>query len=86
MAFLQIIIGRSVGFGGANQKADVQLIQKLLNAVPSAKGGPMPTLDLDGLCGPVTCGAIKRFQSQNTGSADGRIDPGQKTEQACWSC
>jgi peptidoglycan hydrolase-like protein with peptidoglycan-binding domain len=82
LAFQQSIIGRSVGFGGANQQADVQLVQKLLNAVPSAKGGPMPALDVDGMCGPVTCGAIKRFQSQNTGTGDGRIDPGQKTEQA----
>lgn len=76
------IIRRSVGFGGANQPADVQIVQKLINAVPLARGGPSPALAVDGLCGPLTCGAITRFQTRNIGSADGRIDPGQRTQEA----
>jgi peptidoglycan hydrolase-like protein with peptidoglycan-binding domain len=75
------IIQRSVGLGGANQPADVRIVQKLINAVPAAKGGPSPALAVDGLCGPFTCAAISRFQAKNIGSADGRIDPGQRTQQ-----
>ena len=52
------IIRRSVGFGGANQLPDVQIVQKLINAVPVARGGPAPALVVDGLCGPLTCGAL----------------------------
>lgn len=73
------IIRRSVGFGGANQLPDVQIVQKLINAVPVARGGPTPALVVDGLCGPLTCGAIRSFQTKHIGSADGRIDPGQRT-------
>jgi hypothetical protein len=81
MATTSILSG-SVGFGGANRQTDVRLVQKLLNAVPTPKGGPTPLLDVDGLCGPLTCGAIKRFQFTNsTGYSDGRIDPGYKTEE-----
>ncbi len=76
------IIAAAVGFGGANRQADVTLVQRLLNAVPADKGGAMPALDADGLCGPLTCGAISRFQSRSFGTSDGRIDPGQRTEQA----
>jgi hypothetical protein len=54
-----------------------------MNAVPATKGGPMPLLDPDGQCGSKTCGAIRQFQSRNvSGTADARIDPGRKTEQA----
>lgn len=76
------LIKGSVGLGGMNQRPDVQVVQKLLNAIPPAKGGSMPLLGVDGLSGPATCGAIRRFQAANIGSADGRIDPGRKTEQA----
>jgi peptidoglycan hydrolase-like protein with peptidoglycan-binding domain len=82
MAISNSVIGGSVGLGGANRHPDVQLVQKLLNAVPLGKGGPMPQLGVDGLSGPMTCGAIRRFQTANVGLADGRIDPGRKTEQA----
>ena len=82
MAVSNSVIGGSVGLGGANQRPDVQLVQTLLNAVPVAKGGPMPQLGVDGLSGPMTYGAIRRFQTVNAGPADGRIDPGRKTEQA----
>lgn len=83
MAIPSSVINASVGLGGSNRQADVTLVQKLLNAVPSAKGGPVPALKVDGLCGPKTCGAIRQFQTTSKlAFADGRIDPGQKTEQA----
>lgn len=74
-------IGGSVGFGGKNRQADVLLVQKLLNAVPRARGGPLSALSVDGLCGPMTGGAIKRFQGSNGCVNDGRIDVGGKTQQ-----
>ncbi len=76
------IIRNSVGFGGGNLRDDVLLVQKLLNAVPPPQGGPTPSLAIDGLCGPKTCGAIRQFQTLALGSADSRIDPGQQTEMA----
>lgn len=79
MAVMTSVISGSVGLAGANRKADVQLIQGLLNAVPFAKGGPNPLLGVDGLCGPKTCGAISRFQSTNLKFADGRIDVDGRT-------
>lgn len=75
------VIARSVGFAGANMRPDVLMIQNLLNAVPPPRGGPMPLLSVDGMCGPKTCGAIRGFQMRNASLADGRIDPGQRTEQ-----
>lgn len=74
-------IGGSVGAGGQNRSADVKLVQRLLNAVPKARSGPLSPLDVDGYCGPITNGAIKRFQSGNGCYADGRIDVGGKTQQ-----
>jgi peptidoglycan hydrolase-like protein with peptidoglycan-binding domain len=75
------VVKRSVGLAGFNAPADVQLVQRLLNAVPFARGGPAPPLAVDGQCGPLTCGAIRRFQITNhVGFPDGRLDPGQQTE------
>lgn len=62
-----------------NNFQDVETIQSLLNQVPTNKGGPTPLLDLDGITGPLTIGAIKKFQNFHFGHADGRVDPGQKT-------
>ncbi|MCW5746078.1 MAG: hypothetical protein KIT36_07760 [Alphaproteobacteria bacterium] len=77
------MIKASVGLGGSNQRTDVQVVQMLMNAVPAAKGGPIPLLDPDGKCGTKTCGAIRQFQSRNVqGIADARIDPGKSTEKA----
>ncbi len=41
------------------------------------KGGPAPKLDVDGLVGPKTIGAIQKFQLHHFGfkGADGRVDP-----------
>lgn len=66
----------SVGRGGTNQKADVRLVQGLLNKVD---GG----LTVDGEVGPATFGAIERFQrSIFNGWSDGLIDPGGNTWKA----
>ncbi|MCC6130084.1 MAG: peptidoglycan-binding protein [Acidobacteria bacterium] len=74
-------ISASVGFNGVNRKADVIVVQQLLNQVPSIHGGPTPLLEVDGWSGPLTIGAIQRFQLKNFGwpGTDGRVDPGQQT-------
>lgn len=72
------IIG-SVGVGGANRRGDVITIQDLLNGVPETKGGPAQKLERDGKSGPLTCGAISRFQSKTLGFQDGRVDPNGHT-------
>lgn len=82
MVSINNLLGAAVGFGAANRPLDVRRIQILLNAVPMARGGPFPVLAVDGLCGPLSCGAIRRFQGVNLGFADGVISPGQKTVMA----
>jgi peptidoglycan hydrolase-like protein with peptidoglycan-binding domain len=83
MAIPGSVVSGSVGLGGSNKPADVALVQRLLNAVPASKGGPLPLLDVDSQCGPITCSAIQRFQKSNGVSfPDGRLDPGQQTEKA----
>ena len=67
-------IGGSVGAGGANSKADVVLVQTLLNSVPPAEGGPALLLAEDGIVGPKTQAAINQFQDKVLRTADGRID------------
>ena len=80
MAVPASVLKGSVGFGGRNQRSDVQLVQALLNAVPASRGGAAPGLATDGICGSMTNGAIKRFQAANQCYADSRIDAGGKTE------
>jgi peptidoglycan hydrolase-like protein with peptidoglycan-binding domain len=82
MANAPSLLKGSVGVAGQNQQPDTQLVQTLLNAVPATRGGPAPALDVDGLCGPITNGAIRKFQQMNQCLADGRIDPGKTTEKA----
>src|SRR5215470_4381935 len=72
-------ISTSVGVGGKNLAADVRTVQELLNSVPTASGGPLPLLAVDGLIGPKTTAAIQRFQKAQFGWADGRVDPGGPT-------
>ena len=64
----------SVGLGVRSHMPDVKYVQTLLsdwllvrNQVP---------LVVDGLCGPLTDGAIRQFQRVETGIVDGRVDPG----------
>ncbi len=80
MAVPSSVLKGSVGFGGRNQAPDVRLVQAMLNAVPQSRGGAFPPLAVDGLCGLMTNGAIKHFQSMNQCYADGRIDVAAKTE------
>lgn len=68
----------SVGKGGRNLTADVMLVQRLLNDVPPDKGGAQPQLEVDGIVGPLTLGAISKFQ-RTLGFSDGRVDPGGPT-------
>lgn len=73
-------ITASVGQGGANRAADVLAIQKALNQIPPAKGGPDPKLAEDSRIGPKTIGAIVKFQRAHAGLvADGRVDAGGPT-------
>ena len=74
------VIARSVGAGGANVPADVRTIQAALNDVPSGRGGPSPALSVDGIIGPMTLAAIKRFQQAHAlRVVDSRIDPNGPT-------
>src|SRR5258707_13885775 len=75
-------IGASVGKGGINNKPDVMLVQKLLNAQVQAMG--LPALDEDGRIGDNTNAAIVRYQQMVLGIAnpDGRIDVGGGTWKA----
>jgi len=76
-------ITASVGLGGANRAADVRAVQSLLNDVRPDRGGPVPPLDVDGLAGPLTNGAIGKFQrKQSLPAADSRVDPDGPTLQA----
>lgn len=72
-------IQASVGLGGANRADDVYTVQSLLNDVPAGGGGPLAPLDTDGKCGPLTVGAILRFQQTQFHWADGRVDAGGQT-------
>ena len=77
-----MVIERSVGAGGINQRKDVLEVQKALNKVAPAQGGADPKLKEDSWIGPKTTGAITRFQQvQFPGwKPDGRVDPFQKTQ------
>jgi peptidoglycan hydrolase-like protein with peptidoglycan-binding domain len=75
-------IQASVGLGGRNNPADVMTAQYLLNCVPAGHGGPSSELVIDGISGPKTMGAIRKFQNAALGRADGRIDPGGSTIRA----
>ena len=72
-------IVQSVGDGGVNHADDVFTVQMLLNHVDHASGGPSPALDVDGLVGPLTIGAIHAFQQRNLGFSDGLVEPGRAT-------
>lgn len=72
------IIG-SVGTRGKNAPTDVTTVQTLINLAGGKIGGPPRPIVVDGVVGPETVGAIVRFQSQNFGWSDGRVDPSGKT-------
>ena len=70
-------LSESVGNAGKNKKADVLLVQELLNK----KGA---SLVIDGDCGNKTIAAIEKFQKDFAGFSkpDGLISPGGKTWKA----
>ena len=68
----------SVGDGGKNRAADVRYVQFLLSD-HLATGNDEARLQVDGICGPKTREAIRRFQQAQLGFADGRVDPGGPT-------
>jgi hypothetical protein len=68
------IVG-SVGKGGTNKKADVQIVQMFLNSTPPEDGGPTILLAEDGMIGPKTQAAIDKIQAKVLRKQDGRIDP-----------
>jgi peptidoglycan hydrolase-like protein with peptidoglycan-binding domain len=71
---VQLTMHGSVGLGGRNDRRDVIVIQRLLNAVPANRGGQQVSLVVDGIVGSKTISAISRFQSSHSLIADGRID------------
>jgi hypothetical protein len=66
-------LGGSVGQGGKNEREDVVLVQRLL-AEHGVDPGPV-----DGLVGPKTIAAIRKFQSSFLRRPDGRVDPDGRT-------
>lgn len=66
----------SVGLRGVNRRDDVKVVQQLLNLVPHGDGGPMNKLDVDGICGRLTNGAIEKLQAHEWGwsRVDTRVD------------
>lgn len=74
-------ISASVGNAGRNLKPDSEIVQRLLNNVPSHQGGPDQPLVVDGLPWQNTQAAIRKFQRIQVGyqSPDGRVDPGHAT-------
>lgn len=70
----------AVGEGGRNAAEDVLAVQRRLNLIAPADGGPTPALVEDGKCGPLTKAAILKFQRRYPELLkDGRIDPDKNT-------
>lgn len=73
-----VSISDSVGKNGVNRKADVKIVQGLLNKVPAGEGGVSVKLAEDGLIGNKTINAIKGFQmyyGYDSGSDFGLVTP-----------
>src|SRR4051812_45048260 len=75
------ILGSVGRMGGKNSPDDVVTVQQLLFQVPLNQGATTPAVEIDGLCGPKTIGAIQKFQLHHFGwgGADGRVNPGGPT-------
>lgn len=67
---------------GHGKPDDIRTVQRFLNALAPAEGGPDLILAEDGICGPKTQAAINKFQKFSVGFVDGRIDPQGKTIRA----
>jgi peptidoglycan hydrolase-like protein with peptidoglycan-binding domain len=75
------IVGRSVGAGGTNARADVTRVQEMLNA---QLGAGKARLKRDGIAGPLTVRAIEAFQRRRVGMIrpDGLVEFGRRTAAA----
>ena len=67
---------------GHGKPDDIRMVQRFLNALLPAEGGPDLVLAEDGICGPKTQAAINKYQKFAVGFVDGRIDPQGKTIRA----
>ena len=67
---------------GHGKPDDITVVQRFLNALLPAEGGPDLVLAEDGICGPKTQAAINKYQKFAVGFVDGRIDPQGKTIRA----
>ena len=67
---------------GHGKPDDIRMVQRFLNALLPAEGGPDLILAEDGICGPRTQAAINKYQKFAVGFVDGRIDPQGKTIRA----
>ena len=74
-------ISGAVG-AGHGKPDDIRTVQRFLNALLPAEGGPDLVLAEDGICGPKTQAAINKYQKFAVGFVDGRIDPQGKTIRA----
>lgn len=74
-------IDGSVGHKGRNSRADVMIIQQVLNTHLST---PYRLLTVNGVVDDLTVDAIKRFQGEFMSLPDGRIDPFDKTVKKPW--
>jgi peptidoglycan hydrolase-like protein with peptidoglycan-binding domain len=63
-----------VGWSVRSHVPDVKYVQMLLSDWLLVRD--QAPLAVDGKCGPLTDGAIRQFQSAETGIVDGRVDPG----------
>jgi len=79
---IQTLLIQSVGQGGANQAADVRIVQHLLNDWLAKEG--RIKLATDGIAGPKTHAAILAFQKSQARMPDGRVDAGGPTLRALW--
>ncbi len=70
-------IHASVGLNAANIRGDVILVQILLNDW-RVRNSVAP-IEVDGLVGPETIGAITAFQKKFMAISDGRVDPNGPT-------
>jgi peptidoglycan hydrolase-like protein with peptidoglycan-binding domain len=77
-------ISGAVG-AGHGKPDDIRTVQRFLNALLPAEGGPDLVLAEDGICGPKTQAAINKYQKFAVGFVDGRIDPQGKTIRALTS-
>lgn len=72
---------RFVGAAGTNDREDVRTVQRLLDR--RRKPG-VPALPVDGIAGPVTTEALRRFQKDRLGMVrpDALVEPGLRTWRA----